>query len=461
MNSIFYPSELLYWSSIKWKSNENTVSRIQHRIAKATLKDDQRQIRNLQRLLIKSLSARLKAVRQVSQENTDRMTPGIDGDIWITSKSKLKAAFSLRKKTKTKPLCRIYKSKFNSYDRPLESATMIDRAKQALWNFALNPVVNTLSNSISYKFRPYFSCWDANLQIKDILSRKKEPKWVLNTGIQKCFKTINYQSLLENTPIENKVFSSWLKSGILNSSAEFNHTLVGNYKRGVISQTLLTHVLNGLQQVLKDTFTYYKIKGPKKIISYSSGIRMIRYEDDFIVTGHSYRQLERIMKIISDYLKLKGLDLYPEKTKIVNVHDGFHFLGWNFKKSKNGIVLCNISKQSIKDYKIKIRGIVKNSKNKTTSTLITELNSVSRIWFNNHFCATNILPVLNHTNQYLYKLLWKWVRKRHPRKSHFWIYDHYWKILDGRRTFLTLENYKKIRLISLSLKTTKTNFKRI
>jgi RNA-directed DNA polymerase len=110
---------------------------------------------------------------------------------------------------------------------------------------------------------------------------------------------------------------------------------------------------------------------------------------------------------------------------------------------------------------MKIRGIVKNSKNKTTSTLITELNSVSRIWFNNHFCATNILPVLNHTNQYLYKLLWKWVRKRHPRKSHFWIYDHYWKILDGRRTFLTLENYKKIRLISLSLKTTKTNFIRI
>jgi RNA-directed DNA polymerase len=175
---------------------------------------------------------------------------------------------------------------------------------------------------------------------------------------------------------------------------------------------------------------------------------MIRYEDDFIVTGDSYRQLERIMTIFYDYIKLKGL--YPEKTKIVNVHDGFHFLGWNFKKSKNGIVFCNISKQSIKDHKIKIRGIVKNSKNKTTSTLITELNSVSQIWLNNHWYATNFLPVCNHTNRYLYKLLWKWVRKRHPRKSHLWIYDHYWKIIDGRRTFLTLENHKKkdIKILS-------------
>lgn len=450
MNSIFYPSELLYWSSIDWKSTENTVSRIQHRIAKATLKNDQRQIRNLQRLLIKSLSARLQAVRQVAQENEDRETPGIDGDLWITSKSKLKAALSLRKKTKTKPLCRISSSKLNSYDHPRESATMTDRAKQALWNFALNPVVDTLSNSTSYEFSPYFNCWEAHSQIKAILSRKKQPKWALNTVIQKCFKTINHESLLENTPIENKVVSSWLKSGILNSSPEFNHTLKD--KRRFISQTLLTHVFNGLQQVLKDTFTYYQIKGPKKKISYSSGIRMIRYENDFIVTGHSHRQLERIMEIISDYLKLKGLYLYPEKTKIVNVHDGFHFLGWNFKKSKNGIILCNISKQSIKDHKIKIRGIVKNSKNKTTSTLITELNSVIEIWYNNNCYATNIWPVWNQTNQYLYKLLWKWVRKRHPRKSHLWIYDHYWKMLDGRRTFLTLENQEKIRLISLSLK---------
>lgn len=453
MNSIFYPSELLYWASIDWKSNENTVSRIQHRIAKATLKDDQRQIRNLQRLLIKSLSARLKAVRQVAQENKARGTPDIHGDLWIISKSKLKAALSLRKKTK--PLCQIYSSKLDSYDRPLESPIMTDRAKQALWNFALNPVVDTLSNSTSYEFRPSFTCWDAHSQIKAILSRKKQPKWVLNTVIQKCFKTINHESLLENTPIENKVLSSWLKSGILNSSPEFNHTLAEKYKRGFISQTLLTHVFNGLQQVLKNTFIYYQIKGPKKNISYSSGITMIRYEDDFIVTGHSHRQLERTMKIISDFLKLKGLYLYPEKTKIVNVHDGFYFLGWNFKKSKNGIVLCNISKQSIKDHKIKIRGIVKNSKNKTTSTLITELNSVIRIWWNNHCCATNIWRVWNNTNQYLYKLLWKWVRKRHPRKSHLWIYDHYWKILDGRRTFLTLENQEKIRLISLSLKTTK------
>jgi len=439
MNKLFYPSESPHWSSIQWKSIENTVSRIQHRIAKATLEGDNRKIRNLQRLLVKSLSARLKAVRQVAQENKGKATPGIDGDLWTTSKRKLEAAFTLRKRMKTKPLRRIYIPKRDGSPRPLGIPTMTDRAKQALWNAALNPVVDTLSDSTSYGFRPYRGCWDAHAQIKVVLSRKNAPQWVLDADIRKCFDTINHDWLLEHTPMETKVLRSWLKSGFLESSGEFHPTMAGTPQGGVISPTLSNHALNGLHQLLKEKFPVHRTKGVNRT-SYSSGINIIRYADDFIVTGRSPRQLECVMTTLSDFLKPRGLELHPEKSKIVNIHDGFNLLGWSFKKSKNGMLLCNISKQSIKDHNSKLRDIIKNSKNKPPSALIAELNPVIRGWCNYHRCATGIWPVWNHLNQYLYRLLWKWARKRHPRQSRLWLYDHYWKILDGRRTFVAPEN---------------------
>lgn len=445
MNRIFYPSELLHWSSIQWKSTENTVSRIQHRIAKATLEGDQRKIRNLQRLIVKSFSARLNAVRRVAQENKDKNTPGIDGDLWTTPKSKIKAALSLGKKMKTKPLCRIYISQRYNSDRPLGIPTMTDRAKQALWNFALNPIVDTLSDSTSCRFSPYTSYWNIHSQIKVILSCKKSPKWVLTANIRKSFNTINHEWLLKNTPMENKIINSWLKFGFIKSSEELHDTFAG---------TLYNHAFNGLKHLIKAKFFRYQNKGVSNKSSYSSGINIIRYADDFIVTSQSSRQLKRAIIIISNFLKPRGLELQPEKTKIVNIHNGFHFLGWTFKKSKNKRLLCNISKETIKDHKITIRRIVKNSKNKSTSDLINQLNLVIQGWCNYHCRATNIWSVWNHTNQYLYRLLWKWVRKRHPRKSHFWLYDYYWKIIDGRRTFVTSESHEKFKykLVSYCIK---------
>lgn len=433
--SLFYPSEKPQWTSTRWKKAESIIAKLQHRIAKATLEGDYRKIRNLQRLLVKSLSARLKAVRQCSQENKGKRTPGIDGELWTTPRLKLEAAFLLRKRSKTKPLLRISIPKKDGSLRPLARLVMMDRARQALWNLALSPVVESTSDPVSYGFRPYRSCWDAHAQIKVVLSRKDSPKWILDADIRKCFDTISHKWLLENTPMESKILESWLKSGFMKGGKFFN-TESGTPQGGIISPTLSNHTLNGMQQVLKKAFPRKQVGNSVSRTSYSSSINLIRYADDFIVTGRSKRQLERVKKVLSEFLLPRGLELHPDKTQIVHINEGFNFLGWTFVKGRNGYLQRLISKDAQQSHKAKLRDLVKNSGNQPPSALIANLNPVIRGWCNYHRCCSGIWSIWSKTNQYLYRLLWKWACKRHPRRSRLWIYDKYWKYVDKRRTFV-------------------------
>ena len=152
-NSLFYPSKKAQWTSTRWKKAEDIIAKLQHRIAKAALEG--KKICNLQRLLVKSLSARLKAVRQVAQENKRKNTPGIDGELWTTPRLKLEAAFLFHKRSKTKPLRRISIPKKDGSARPLGIPVMSDRACQALWNLSLLPVVESTYDPVSYGFRPF------------------------------------------------------------------------------------------------------------------------------------------------------------------------------------------------------------------------------------------------------------------------------------------------------------------
>ena len=73
------PSDDERWKTTQWNRIDKVVARLQHRIAMPTSERNWRHVRNLQRLLVKSLAARLKAVKRVAQDNQGKNTPGIDG----------------------------------------------------------------------------------------------------------------------------------------------------------------------------------------------------------------------------------------------------------------------------------------------------------------------------------------------------------------------------------------------
>ena len=149
------------WHSIDWQNVNQNVRRLQARIVKATQESKWGKVKALQRLLTHSFSGKALAVRRVT-ENQGRWTPGVDGAIWTTPEKKATAVQSLRRHGyRPRPLRRVYIPKKNGQRRPLGIPTIKDRAMQALYLLALEPIAETTADPNSYGFRVSRSTADA------------------------------------------------------------------------------------------------------------------------------------------------------------------------------------------------------------------------------------------------------------------------------------------------------------
>jgi group II intron reverse transcriptase/maturase len=294
---------------------------LQTHIAKAANVEDWRRVSRLQKLLVRSTTAKAVAVRRVT-ENQGRKTPGVDGVTWSTPSAKREAMDTLESRGyRPKPLRRIHIPKANGGKRPLGIPTMRDRAMLALYWLALDPVAETRGNANSYGFRSGRSTADAVVQCHNALSRAHSPQWVLEGDIRGCFDNISHDWLVRNVPMDRNVLSKWLKAGFVEDRKLFP-TDAGTPQGGIISPTLANLVLDGMERMLDSL--------PRR-----AKVNFIRYADDFVVTADRKELLEtRIKPMIAEFLKERGLMLSDSKTKITHIADGFDFLGWNVRKFK-------------------------------------------------------------------------------------------------------------------------------
>jgi len=258
------------WKSINWHQVEKSVNKLQTRITKAVIQNKWNLVKRLQYLLTHSYFSKLLAVRRVTQ-NKGKRTPGIDGEKWLTSNSKIKAVLSLTGKGyKAKPLKRVFINKpGKKKKRPLGIPTMYDRAMQSLYALALEPIAETISDMRSFGFRKHRSTKDASEQIFLCLSKKNSAQWILEGDIKGCFDNINHQWLLTNIPIEKTILIQFLKAGFI-YKRHLNPTKAGTPQGGIISPILANMTLDGIEKLL--LAEYPKKTQPKSI---SSGMLMI------------------------------------------------------------------------------------------------------------------------------------------------------------------------------------------
>jgi RNA-directed DNA polymerase len=132
------------WQAIDWPKVYRMVRRLQARIVKAEQAGRRGKVNALQRLLTHSLSGKALAVRRVTS-NDGKRTPGVDGVTWTTPEQKIAAVYALRQHGyQPQPLRRVYIPKRDSAKmRPLSMPSMTDRAMQALYLLALEPLAET------------------------------------------------------------------------------------------------------------------------------------------------------------------------------------------------------------------------------------------------------------------------------------------------------------------------------
>ena len=430
------------WNNTNWNSVEMHINRIQVRITKAVIKGNWNLVKRLSYLLTHSHYAKLLAVRKVIQ-NKGKRTAGIDGELWSTPVSKIKAALNLSdKKYKAKPLKRIFIEKYGSdKKRPLGIPTMYDRAMQALYVLALDPIAEVTADDRSFGFRKFRSTHDACGQIFGIMSQKTSAQWILEGDIKGCFDNINHQWLLDNIPMDKSILKQFLKAGFVYKNSLFP-TKAGTPQGGIISPILANMTLDGIESILVDK--YHRGKN-SKINVHQTGkhkVNFVRYADDFIVTAKTKEIAEEIKKLIKNFLTDKGLELSDEKTSITHIDIGFDFLGWNFRKYK-GKLFIKPSKKSIQKVTDKISNTIKDGKSWTQEGLIITLNPIITGWSNYHQGVVS-KDIFHSIDNQIWNMLWKWAKRRHPNKSNTWVIHKYWHTRGKKKwVFSTKKNQLK------------------
>src|SRR5215813_12748698 len=176
-------------------------------------------------------------------------------------------------------------------------------------------------------------------------------------------------------------WSSGSKSRVMRSMSCFGSThiqvitipkkKVGNFVGRESSPVLANMTLDGLERILRQKYPH---SGPKALKGMNKQVNLVRYCDDFIITGISREILETAVKpLVTGFLRERGLELSEEKTKITHIEDGFDFLGQHVRKY-NGKFLTRPSKKNVKAFLTDIRKVIKENKQATAYGLVATLN---------------------------------------------------------------------------------------
>lgn len=430
------------WKTIDWHAIGENVRRLQVRIAKAVQEGNGRRVRSLQWLLTHSHSAKLLAVKRVTT-NKGRKTPGVDGVIWSTLRQKWEAVQQLRRRGyRPMPRRRIYIPKRNGRMRPLSIPCMGDRAMQALYKLALDPVAETLADPNSYGFRWRRRCADAIQQCFKCLAKGYSAVWVLEGDIRACFDGISHAWLLANIPMDRAVLGKWLKAGYVEGQKLYP-TRAGTPQGGIASPVLANMTLDGLERVARSAVPA-RISGTRR-----SKVNVIRYCDDFVITADSKEILvERVVPAVRAFLAERGLELSAEKTKITRIEDGFDFLGQTLRKQRPKKLLIRPSKGSLKGLLASLRETMRRYRGRAADGLIQRLNSQLRGWANyhRHVASGDIFGTID---TWLFHSLWRWIRRRHPNKNTEWLRKKYWSLGENGWFGMLVKTKKGYRLYRL------------
>ena len=456
------------WKAINWRKAERYVFKLQKRIYAASRRGDVRQVRKLQRTLMRSWYNKVLAVRRVTVENQGKKTAGVDGVKSLPPAARLELAGELKLTGESKPTRRVWIPKPGRDEkRPLGIPVVYDRALQAAVKAALEPEWEARFEPNSYGFRPGRSAHDAVKQIKNCIQHKA--KYVLDADIAKCFDRINHEALLNKLNTKGKLrqqIKAWLKSGVIDQGA-FTATSEGTPQGGVISPLLANIALHGLEERIKQFAETLDLKYPNgkrmKKEDKVNSLSIVRYADDFVVLHEDKAVVTRCREIISEWLKGIGLELKPEKTRLTHtLHTelsedgfaGFDFLGHHIQQFPAGKyrsdlnTLGNIlgfdtlitpSQKASKAHLEEVGRLIKKHRSSPQAVLIKDLNPVIRGW-TSYYSNSDIKTVgeLAKLDHLIYLKLQRWAKRRvrKAKKSK----EKYWTTVGGNNwVFATRE----------------------
>ncbi len=352
------------WQRQPWKQFRRRLFRLQRRVYKAVRAGDRRRARSLQKLILKSTSARMLAIRQVTQLNAGKRTAGIDGKSSLSFKERFALSDQLRRDVndwRHQGLREIPIPKKNGKIRLLKVPIMADRAWQCLAKYALEPAHKATFHARSYGFRPGRSAHDAQKFLFLNLSTRANgiKKRVIELDIEKCFDRISHRTIMKRI-----IAPSSLKLGIfrcLKAGVDAAFPTQGTPQGGVVSPLLANVALNGIEAIHPS----------------------VRYADDMVLFLKPNDDANAVLERVCHFLANRGMNISAEKTRLTASTDGFDFLGWHFWVQSNGKFRSKPSEANFKAFRQKVKHIVNHS-NYGAKVKASKLAPIVRGWRNYH-----------------------------------------------------------------------------
>jgi RNA-directed DNA polymerase len=417
--------ETLDWDTIVWPVHEENVRRLRQRIFKATKAQDLATVRNLQRMMLRSWSNTLVSVRQVTQRNAGRGTPGVDGQVVLTAQARMDLAVQVHRTAKSfqpLPVRRVYIPKANGKQRPLGIPVIADRAHQARCRNALEPEWEARFAPRMYGFRPGRSCQDA-IAVIHVMGCGKNPRrrWVLDADLTAAFDKIDHSYLIAKlgTFPGKGMIHGWLKAGVFEKGKGFAPTDEGTPQGGVISPCLLNIALHGLEEAAG---VRYEASDPAR--TKRGCPALVVYADDMVALCHTRQQAEQVKARMAEWLARRGLSFNEAKTRIVTLEDGFDFLGFTIRRHA-GKLITRPSKAAVTRVKHRLAVEMRALRGSNAAAILAEINPIVRGWANYYRGAASS-RTFAALDRYLWQLTYKWACYSHANKPKPWIVSRYY-----------------------------------